>query len=674
MTFVEFREKMQEHFQEMVKGQPVLYITDISRDLIWEKYITSFPEEIRQSNNCNACRQFLRPYANVVTINDDLTIDTLWNFEIADKDSEYEKTRQEMHNAVSQAEVISTFLFESKSVGLKNNKQRLEDGTVLTWNHFQLDIPAVFVHNSKQVSSASKIGLRNSTADSFSLGLAEITIEAVKTVIELIEQNSLYRGDQYKHALVEFLKLKKQYDKLPSLKKKKLFVWKISATLAGEIAKIRSTAIGTLLTDLSKNKELDHAVRSFEAIVAPVNYKRSTPIVTEAMKKAARARIKELGIQDSLQRRYATMDDITVTNTLFIDRPSKLEVDDVFNKLEVTTPDINPKNLSKIETIHIDKFIQNVLPNITSMEVAVENRHEPNFMALTAPLNPNSPSMFQWNNGIAWAYNNDVTDAIKEKVKAAGGSVDGAMRVSLSWHNCDDLDLHVIDPRGSHTYFGKPRPSQTAGFLDVDMNAVSCKSTSPVENVTWEKKEYILPGKYQISVENYSKRSNTNVGYSLQIEFDGQIYQFDRSQSPTQSHKDVYHMHYSKSKGLVMMTEGANSSVHSKVLFGIETNKFQKVNTMLLSPNCWGDNCIGNKHYFFIISKAAMTTPIRGFFNEYLRQELNAERKIFEALGSALKVEPSDYQLCGVGFSSTLRNSIICRVTGAFTRTLKIEF
>jgi hypothetical protein len=603
-----------------------------------------------------------------------LSINTLWNFEIEDKDSEYEKVRQEMHNAVSKADVVSTFLFESKSVGLKSNKQKLEDGTILTWNHFQLDVPPAFVHNSRQVSVAAKIGLRNSVVDSFSLGLAEITVEAVKTVIELIEQNSLYRGDQYKHSLVEFLKLKKQYDKLTSLKKKKLFAWKTAVVLPGEIAKIRSTAIGTLLTDLSKNKELDHAVRAFESIVAPVNYKRSTPLVTEAMKKAARARIEELGIQDSLQRRYATIDDINVTNVLFTNRPSKMEVDDVFNKLEVTTPDINPKNLSKIETISIDKFIQSVLPNISSMEIAVENHHEANFMALTAPLNPGSPSMFQWNNGIAWAYNNDVTDAIKEKVKAAGGSVSGAMRVSLSWHNCDDLDLHVTDPNKMHTYFAKKRPSSKSGFLDVDMNAGSCRSNSPVENITWEKAEYILPGKYQIRVHNFSKRSNEKVGYSLQIEFDGQIYQFDQLRSPGSKGYDVYEMSYSPKKGLVMLTNGANSSVHSKTIFGVETNKFQKVNMMLLSPNCWGENCVGNKHYFFIISKAAMTTPIRGFFNEYLRQELSAERKIFEALGSALKVEPSDYQLCGVGFSSTLRNSVICRVTGTFTRTLKIEF
>jgi hypothetical protein len=50
------------------------------------------------------------------------------------------------------------------------------------------------------------------------------------------------------------------------------------------------------------------------------------------------------------------------------------------------------------------------------------------------------------------------------------------------------------------------------------------------------------------------------------------------------------------------------------------------------------------------------------------------QRKFFEALGSKMKVENSKNQLSGIGFSSTKRNSVICKVTGSFTRTLKIKF
>ena len=43
-------------------------------------------------------------------------------------------------------------------------------------------------------------------------------------------------------------------------------------------------------------------------------------------------------------------------------------------------------------------------------------------------------------------------------------------------------------------------------------------------------------------------------------------------------------------------------------------------------------------------------------------------------VGSKMKTELSDRQLSGVGFSSTQRNSITCRITGNFIRTINITF
>lgn len=73
--------------------------------------------------------------------------------------------------------------------------------------------------------------------------------------------------------------------------------------------------------------------------------------------------------------------------------------------------------------------------------------------------------MFKWNNGFAWAYNGNISDAIKQRVKEVGGKVDGYMRISLHWYNYDDLDLHMDSPYG-HIYYGNK-----ADLLDVDMNA-----------------------------------------------------------------------------------------------------------------------------------------------------------------------------------------------------------
>ena len=64
----------------------------------------------------------------------------------------------------------------------------------------------------------------------------------------------------------------------------------------------------------------------------------------------------------------------------------------------------------------------------------------------------------------------------------------------------------------------------------------------------------------------------------------------------------------------------------------------------------------------------------RGFFNEFLNESLTEHRKVFEVLGAKMKVEESKNQLSGLGFSSTQRNQIVCKVQGSFSRIIKINF
>ena len=49
-------------------------------------------------------------------------------------------------------------------------------------------------------------------------------------------------------------------------------------------------------------------------------------------------------------------------------------------------------------------------------------------------------------------------------------------------------------------------------------------------------------------------------------------------------------------------------------------------------------------------------------------------KRVFEALGSKMRVEPSEEQLSGLGFSSTQRNALVCKVSGSFNRMIKITF
>ena len=94
---------------------------------------------------------------------------------------------------------------------------------------------------------------------------------------------------------------------------------------------------------------------------------------------------------------------------------------------------------------------------------------------------------------------------------------------------------------------------------------------------------------------------------------------------------------------------------------------------VMLSPNYWDEKEIGNKHYFFMLDGCVNDGQARGFFNEFLRGDLDKHRKVIEIVGSKMKTEESVNQLSGLGFSETKHNEILVRVKGNFTRTLKVQ-
>ena len=211
----------------------------------------------------------------------------------------------------------------------------------------------------------------------------------------------------------------------------------------------------------------------------------------------------------------------------------------------------------------------------------------------------------------------------------------------------------------------------TRGNLDVDIRVPNNKVA--VENITWPHLEYLKDGEYKFWVHNYHKGSGRG-GFSAEIEFDGQNYSFSYPHDLRHGETvEVATLNLNKKKGIVFK-KSLESTQTSNTIWGVDTHKFVDVSTMMLSPNYWHGKEIGNKHYFFILSGCLNDGQPRGFFNEFLGEQFVPHKRVFEALGGQMRVEDSDEQLSGVGFSSTQRNSVVVEVEGKTKRVLKINF
>jgi hypothetical protein len=439
------------------------------------------------------------------------------------------------------------------------------------------------------------------------------------------------------------------------------------------VLRTRETFIGALLVDLSAGMELDDAVKSIEAKVAPTNYKRPTALVTKSMIDKAKKTVEELGLTSALERRYATINDITINNILFADRSTPAHLSgDVFDTL--ATKADKPKSLDKVEEIGIENFLTNILPKATTLEVMLDNAHTGNLVSLIAPSDPTAKPLFKWGNRFSWSYAGEMADSIKERVKQAGGNVAGDLCCRLAWEYTDDLDFHMYEPDGGHIYFSnKGRKSSCGGMLDVDANGMSGMMDHPVENIFYEKLSSMKEGEYRLVVHNYRRRSN-GVGFEVEIDIGGQIHRIEYGQTvQAGKHVEVATLGYMKSKGIEIV-QSLPSTKSVKRVWNIDTNTFQPVDVVMMSPNYWDGEATGNKHYFFMLRGCRNDGQARGFFNEFLNNDLTQHRKVMEMVGSKMKTEESEHQLSGLGFSSTQKNSLLCRVKGSFTRVVKIVF
>ena len=454
--FIMFKKALQKHFDEMQKDATHLFEVNVDKDELWNTYLDSFPagtNEIfreRREHDCSCCRQFIKNIGSAVTIKDN-QIHTIWELNLGD--TTYQPVCDALDAFVKAHTVTDIYTTKFPKIGTDFNFEEI-NGKSHQWDHLFLELPNKFVNRSSRSNEEVKGQFRD-TRNVFKRSLDEITMEALDTILELINSNTLYKGEEWKGVLTEFKKYKKEYDKLTSDTEKDLYAWEKSVTAGMAIGRIRNHSIGTLLINVSEDMDLDTAVKKYEQIVAPSNYKRPKAIFTKKMLEDAKKTITELGYMDSLQRRFANLNDITVNNVLFSNKSAARRIvgaDDIFGQMEKDVA-VSPKKFSKVEEISAQDFINKVLPTAKEIEAFVENKHEKNFVSMIAPVNPDSKTMFKWNNGLSWAYSGNITDSdMKQNVKAAGGNVDGVLRFSIMWNegqnDNSDLDAHCKEPDG----------------------------------------------------------------------------------------------------------------------------------------------------------------------------------------------------------------------------------
>lgn len=647
VNFARFSKPVADRFAEMSKGE--LYVTDVG-DELFDKYLAAFPAGTnpvfrqRTTHDCQCCKQFVRRLGNLVSIKNS-RVTTVWGG--LDLPEPYKTVADEMHRVVRAARVVTVFRTKERSYGQGYN---YDPKTNERYDHFYGQVADRHYARDPE----TKRGEQESVHQVFRRGLMEIHPADLEAVLDLIDNNGLYRGQEHREAVVGFMELQRRQLASNDMA---LFVWE---NLSHRHARFRNTVIGTLLTDLAEGKDLEQAVKAFEAKVAPANYKRPTAVITQKMVDDAIATLNREDLGGGIARRYARLSDVSVNDVLFVDNDAKGKMKDgiaalLEGSVRKAAPDL--KHAAKVSA---DEFVRDVLPGAKTLDVLVENRHQGNFVSLTGADGPER--LFKWDNNFAWSYDGDVTDSVKQRVKAAGGNVNALLRVSLSWFNFDDLDLHAKTPDGSHIFYLSKQ-----GILDVDMNAVSGRTRNAVENLAFNS---LRDGVYEIFVHQFCRRETIDFGFAIEVEFGGQIHQYSYAKSmKTGETVPCFKLHVQGGR-LVKIETGLTGGTASQDKWGVKTETLVPVQLVCHSPNHWGENAVGAKHLIFALKGCKNPGSTRGIYNEFLRGDLDKHRKVFEVLASKTKCPYSDDQVSGVGFTAARGDSVTVVVDGKRAYTL----
>jgi hypothetical protein len=699
----ELSKKMQEQFIKMM-ATGKLFRVKIDESL-WQLYLSSFESKYNgifrdpnsSDHNCNHCHNFVRRYGNVVAIDSNNKLMSIFDVEL-EEGTEYYKPMKALSSCI-QSSMIENVFFETfnelnslpyESCSRKNDAFQLgvaknhkiyskeevekfghvEEGKTYTFNHFNLSLNKEFVDFSN-ASIESIMGHFRDAKNVFKRALDEISLDTLELVRDLINQGSLLDGQTHLYKVEQFIPLKKKYDELP-MNERDNWCWVASHKLP--FAKFKNELIGVLCSELSEGKELNEACKAWNIRVDPANYMKASAPITKKQIEEAKKFVQENGYEESFDRRFATIDDIKVSEILHINSgDGKIKSVSIFDSVKSTSTRHKRAEFDKVEEVSIDKFMKDILPTCTSIEAFIENRLQGNFVSMTTANNPNSKPIFKWSNNYSWTFNGNLAgkSQIKENVKAVGGKTSGAFRCSLQWNDEDtkgiiDLDLHCILPSGRTVYYSNKRDAYSSTWLDVDMIN---PTKVGIENVTIDQLK--VDGTYILQVKNFSGHHNFK-GFKAEIEYDGNVFEYSFLQSFT-GFKVIATITVEKGVITDIKHELPESSV-SKEIYGVESNQFHKVNLVCLSPNHWDDNNVGNKHYFFMLQDAKSPVSIRSFHNENLIPELANHRKVLEVLGTQTMVESTDKQLSGLGFNATVRDEVVLRIQGSHKRVIKVKF
>lgn len=683
-SYQDFLHAIQARFTAaLAAGDNLLFETDAVG--LFDAYLANLPADQRQHHNCSCCRAFVKTFGGLVVIGPDgSTAPAVWNdLDTADLGIHAQGVAA-MHAIVARARVKGPFVHADAKWG------KPEAGG---FTHMHVTPPAAIRYTGAR-TARQRMAERREQFGTLSRGLADYTLAHLRTAVQVLDANAVYRSARFLGAAQFLEKLKADTEATPNPRARANIIWKALAGAPDGYCYPRTSVIATLLDDIVAGLPFDDVRRRFESKTAPDVYQRAVAAPKAGNVERAEKIFAELGLAPALARRYMSVNEVPTFWSAMMaglsvaatsQKPAADAGSQVFGHVAArgaTTAAIAGLDVPAAKMTWA-KFRDTILPTATSVEAQVPANGS-RFAALVTAADAGAPNLLQWGNPSSWYYAAGIDGEFRRRVEAAGGQYEDVdVRATLIWNNRNDLDLIAYTPTGFRMYFGDKRDGR-GGYLDIDRN-ISGETTEPVENIRWPLGK-APAGRYTICVWNFRhhERQRQDTPYLLELEVGGQRFTYEgvfTSHDAVQVERQVVSFDVDGRGQLVGQPRSAAAGGKAGAdasTWGLKPGDYVPVLGIAKSPNLWADD--GHRHFgdhtIFLLDgcRDANAGRGRGFITETLRGDLREVRQVLEAHLRTAEIEAVEQPACGLGFAADRDWGLTLRVqTPGGTRYVVID-
>ena len=371
-------------FEEAVANHDILFTTNCED--LYDKFLNHLPLEARQHYNCTACRNFVNRYGGLVTIDSHGVLHpVMWKY-TPHSTTFFDGAVARMRITVSAAKVNGVFVTSEKRLGMPKTG---------VWTHMSVDTPKWMVYKSYLKTAGQEAAEKKEEFRMLMEAIDKYDIHTVETAVNFLRSDSMYRGDKFLGIAEWFLELLKNLNGVRGYQYSNL-VWMAAAKAPNGFCHISSSMIGTLLDDIQDNLDFDSIKRRFNEKMNPLKYQRPQVAPSTGNVKRAEEIVAKLGLENSLKRRFARLDEI---KTVWTPQQTKSSTTytGVFSGLKTKNEPI--KNTYNTDlpatTMTWEKFNRTVLPTAKKIEMHIGYDREP-FTAIVGPENMDANPIILW--------------------------------------------------------------------------------------------------------------------------------------------------------------------------------------------------------------------------------------------------------------------------------------